>query len=82
LARKSNDLPGVLTLLADRYQRRHSLVTRLKGLMVYPMIVLCSAFLLSCFSATCSALWSGEPGIITQHTSSAARTLCGCRRLF
>src|ERR1051325_4263940 len=36
---QSNDLPGVLTLLADHYQRRHNLVTRLKGLMVYPIIV-------------------------------------------
>lgn len=46
---QSNDLPGVLTLLADHYQRRHVVWTRLKGLMVYPLIVLTSAFLLSCF---------------------------------
>lgn len=46
---KSNDLPGVLTLLADHYQRSHALWTRLKGLMVYPTLVLIAAFLLSCF---------------------------------
>jgi type IV pilus assembly protein PilC len=46
---QSNDLPAVLTMLADHYQRRHVLWTRLKGLMVYPMIVLFCAFLLSCF---------------------------------
>ncbi|HEX7471074.1 MAG TPA: type II secretion system F family protein, partial [Verrucomicrobiae bacterium] len=46
---KSGDLPAVLTLLADHYQRQHSIWTRLKGLMVYPMIVLISAFVLSCF---------------------------------
>jgi len=45
---QSNNLPAVLTLLADHYQRRHALWTRLKGLMVYPMIVLVGAFLLSC----------------------------------
>ena len=37
---QANDLPGVLTLLADHYHRMNSLWTRLKGLMVYPFIVL------------------------------------------
>jgi len=37
---RSNDLPGVLTLLADHYQRANALWTRLKGLMVYPLIVI------------------------------------------
>jgi type IV pilus assembly protein PilC len=46
---QSNNLPAVLTMLADHYQRRHVVWTRLKGLMVYPMIVLIGAFLLSCF---------------------------------
>jgi len=46
---QSNNLPAVLTLLADHYQRRHVVWTRLKGLMVYPVIVFIGAFLLSCF---------------------------------
>ncbi len=46
---KSGDLPGALIMLADYFQRRHLLGTRLKGLMVYPLIVLFAAFLLSCF---------------------------------
>ena len=46
---KSGDLPGALTMLADYFQRRHMLGTRLKGLMVYPLIVLSAAFLLACF---------------------------------
>jgi type II secretory pathway component PulF len=37
---RSQDLPGVLILLADYYQRINSLGTRLKGLMVYPLIVI------------------------------------------
>lgn len=45
---QSNDLPGVLTMLADHYQKRHVIWTRLKGLMVYPAIVLFGAFVLSC----------------------------------
>lgn len=37
---RSNDLPGVLTLLADHYQRSQALWSRLKGLLVYPLIVI------------------------------------------
>jgi len=44
---QSNDLPGVLLLMADHYQRQHNMLTRLKGLLVYPLIVLIAAFGLS-----------------------------------
>ena len=44
---RSNDLPGVLTLVADYYSRMNSVWTRLKGLMVYPVIVLLAALALS-----------------------------------
>jgi len=44
---RSNDLPGILLLLADHYRRSHSISTRLKGLMVYPVIVLVASFALS-----------------------------------
>ena len=44
---QSNDLPGVLTLIADHYQRRYNVWTRLKGLLVYPVIVLTASFALS-----------------------------------
>jgi type II secretory pathway component PulF len=37
---RSNDLPAVLTLLADHYHRANDLWTRLKGLMVYPVLVI------------------------------------------
>jgi type II secretory pathway component PulF len=37
---RSNDLPGVLTLLADHYHRANALWIRLKGLMLYPLIVI------------------------------------------
>lgn len=40
LGARSNDLPGVLILLADHYQRANALWTRLKGLLVYPLIVI------------------------------------------
>ena len=46
---KANDLPGALTMLADYFQRQNNLWTRMKGLMVYPLIVLFAAFLLSLF---------------------------------
>ncbi len=37
---RSNDLPGMLTMLADHYHRANTVWTRLKGLMVYPLIVI------------------------------------------
>src|SRR6266850_4908404 len=37
---RGNDLPGMLTLLADYFHRANALWTRLKGLMVYPVIVI------------------------------------------
>lgn len=46
---KSGDLPGALTMLADYFQRQNNTWTRLKSLMVYPIIVLLFAFFLSCF---------------------------------
>jgi len=46
---KSGDLPGALTMLADYFYRQSNLWMRLKSLMVYPLIVLVAAFILSCF---------------------------------
>jgi general secretion pathway protein F len=48
---QGNDLPGVLTLLADHYQRMNAIGTRLKGLMVYPVIVMLGSLALSVFLA-------------------------------
>src|ERR1041385_6920051 len=44
---RSNDLPGILTLLADHYHRANALWTRLKGLMVYPLLVIAVALALT-----------------------------------
>lgn len=61
LGAQTGDLPGVLTLVADHYQRAHLDGTRLKGLMVYPAIVLVASLGLSAFVAVmCSALVSGD----------------------
>jgi type IV pilus assembly protein PilC len=73
---QSNDLPAVLTLLADYYQRRHTIWTRLKGLMVYPMIVLVAAFLLSCFLSfvLASFIWPNMT-LLTGGASTPAASL-------
>lgn len=44
---QGNSLPAMLTLLADYYRQRNTLWTRLKGLMVYPAIVLVASLCLS-----------------------------------
>lgn len=48
---KANDLPGVLTLAADYYGDLHATWQRLKGLMVYPGIVLAVSLLVAVFVA-------------------------------
>lgn len=40
LGARSQDLPGILTMLADYYENAGAVWTQLKGLMVYPVIVL------------------------------------------
>jgi type II secretory pathway component PulF len=47
LGAQGNDLPGMLTLLADYYRRRYSLWSKLQGLLVYPAIVLVAVLSLS-----------------------------------
>ena len=44
---KSGDLPGALIMLADYFNRQNNLWMRLKGLMVYPLVVLGMAFFVS-----------------------------------
>ena len=52
---KSGDLPAALTMLADYFQRQSNIWTRLKSLMVYPLIVMFMAFLISTVLAV---LWN------------------------
>jgi type II secretory pathway component PulF len=52
---RSNNLPGVLTMLADHYHRTYGVWTRLKGLMVYPLMVLAAAFAVSFLLASLCA---------------------------
>ncbi len=61
---QSNDLPGVLVLVADHYQRTHALWTRLKGLMVYPVMVLIGAVVLSAFISWWFSSMTREFGFI------------------
>lgn len=48
---KSGDLPGALAMLADYYHQQSNLWTRMKGLLVYPLIILLASFLISCLLA-------------------------------
>lgn len=64
---RANDLPGVLTLLADHYHRANALWTRLKGLLVYPLLVIIVSLALTIFlSIAFSKFMSGlfdQPGL-------------------
>src|SRR6266516_2601460 len=59
---RTNDLPAVLTLLADHYQTANATWTRLKGLMVYPVIILVLYTPLSLWIALLLAHFPGSPG--------------------
>jgi general secretion pathway protein F len=48
---RGNDLPGLLTLIADYYEDAGAVWTQLKGLMVYPAIVLVLSFAFSAWVA-------------------------------
>jgi len=61
---RGNDLPGMLTLLADHYQRANSIWTRLKGLMVYPFIVVIVALGLT---LVLSLVFKKSLGLFTDH---------------
>src|SRR5437016_2832478 len=60
---ESNNLPAVLTLLADYYQRINLTWTRLKGLMIYPLIVLTASLALSITVALLYGYVTGESGL-------------------
>jgi type IV pilus assembly protein PilC len=66
---RGNDLPGLLTLVADHYQRTNALWTRLKGLLVYPFLVVLVSlgvtFLLSSALARFMALVSNDLVVTT-----------------
>ena len=66
---QSNDLPGVLTMVADYYQRVSFIGTRLKGLMVYPTIVLAASLGLSFFLASFFRTFVQDlPGLLQDGT--------------
>ena len=56
---KSGDLPAALTMLADYFQRQSNIWTRLKSLMVYPLIVIFLAFFVS---LALTVIWTGFIG--------------------
>ncbi|MDB6039070.1 MAG: Type secretion system domain protein [Verrucomicrobiales bacterium] len=62
LGAQTNDLPGVLVLVADYYQRANLVWMRLKGLMIYPAIVVVIALGLSVFLASLVGKLAWETG--------------------
>ncbi len=66
---RANDLPGMLQMLADYYQRANLLWTRLQGLMVYPLLViLVSLGLTGALSLVFSRFLSENFGGMVPHT--------------
>src|SRR5215216_1963905 len=57
---QSHDLPRLLTLLADYYQKLHNTWIRLKGLIFYPVLVLLMSFAVSILIASVFSRLSHE----------------------
>jgi len=72
---KANNLPAVLTMLADHYRNVGTVLTRLKGIMVYPVIVLALTLGLSLFMALylapAFADFCGEPSDLSELATVA-----------
>jgi type II secretory pathway component PulF len=67
---RSNDLPGMLTMLADHYHRANTVWTRLKGLMVYPLIVVIVSLAMTCvLSVVFDHFLSNFVGVFTLPTA-------------
>jgi len=82
LGAQTDDLPGVLTLVADYYQRAHQVTTRLKGLLIYPAIVLVLSLGLSSFIAVvCSSLLADRDGMFGTAFAHGPGTVLGLRQL-
>ncbi|MBN2506237.1 MAG: type II secretion system F family protein [Verrucomicrobia bacterium] len=72
----SNNLPGVLTLLGDYYQQLHGTWTRLKGLMVYPVLVLVTSMILSGVLAwTFTSVFLAEAGSLRELGVAASEVV-------
>lgn len=68
---RGNDLPGVLTLVADHHERANQLWTRLKGLMVYPVLVILVSLALSLLISITMNRFLGEFFYISQNSKPA-----------
>lgn len=74
---KGNNLPAMLSLLADYYQQQHTLWARLKGILFYPVLVLAGSLCLSAlcavlFSSMIHQMFSGFPGIYDDMLSRSS----------
>lgn len=77
LGAQTNDMPGVLVLVADYYQRMNLLWMRLKGLMIYPAIVVVIALGLSVFLSSLVGRLALETGGADIFESGSAPFLPG-----
>ena len=58
---QAQSLPAVLILVADYYSRIHNLSTRMRGLMVYPAVILACSLALSLFFSI--SYWMAVTGV-------------------
>lgn len=76
---QGDDLPGALNLAADYYQRTHNLSTRMKGLAVYPLLVLAAGLALSLLVtllvSTVMGEYSGDVNLFGEEAAAGMRPI-------
>ncbi|MDP7009999.1 MAG: type II secretion system F family protein [Verrucomicrobiota bacterium] len=65
LGQKSQSMPKVLSCVADYYERIGTLVTRLRGLTIYPMLILVCGLLVAGLMAFLISMLKKDIGILT-----------------
>ena len=67
LGHESQSMPKVLSCVADYYERIGTLVTRLRGLTIYPMLILVCGLLVAGLMAFLSSTLKDDMADITDH---------------
>ena len=70
LGQESQSMPKVLSCVADYYERIGTLVTRLRGLAIYPMLILICGLLVAVLMAFLSSMLKNDIANLTDFSGS------------
>ena len=74
LGQESQSMPKVLSCVADYYERIGTLVTRLRGLAIYPMLILICGLLVAALMAFLSSMLKNDIADLTDDIIGSGRS--------